>query len=428
MESKQFIKSFDKDSIVFKQGDEGDSAYIIEKGSVEITVIHENKKFVLATLGEGELFGEMALVDNQVRTASVKTLESTELVVIPSDFIHQKIEMSDPTVRFFLQVIMERYRDMHTRLLNVVEGVTPKDNGEFYASTTNVVKNLMTQFLDMQTRIMEAMNTSSDVKPLNTNDVKQTRSVLTMEHKIQQGIENEEFELFYQPIKNLQTGDVDGCEALIRWNRPGIGYVSPGEFIHVAETSGQIIDLGFWIIEQGLKDCKELSSCVDRPFFTSINLSGKQFEHPTLVKDVGDLLSLSNVQPEKIKFEITESILMSDPQLASDILHGLKDTGAKLAIDDFGTGYSSFSYLHRFPFDTLKIDIAFISTMLQNKKSYEIVQSLIGLAHNLKMNVVSEGIETQYEEKALVEINSDYGQGYYFSKPVPLADMRKLLG
>lgn len=423
MELKDYKTQFTAEEFLFREGEVGDCAYIVESGSVEVSVKNGDHKLVIAILGEGDLVGEMAIIDDLPRTASAMALEETQVIAIPLDYIRQKIDLSDPTVKFFLQIIMERYRDMHQRLMQVFEGIYPSEEAakQMYATTTNVMKNLMAQYIDMQDRILQAVNSSVSLeehKNVDNQVAKSARQVMSVENALQSALKNDEFELHFQPIVGLQTGNMEGCEALIRWHHPVKGLVPPAEFISLAESTGLIVDLGYWIAEQACNFQLQLKQQFETPMFVSINLSGKQFDDHGMIGMLDEILKRSGVEPALIKYEITETLLMANPEKAAEYLHRLKESGVKLAIDDFGTGYSSFSYLHRFPFDTLKIDRMFVSTMIQNKKSKKIVRSLVHLSHDIGMDVVAEGIETTHEHAALVDLGAEYTQGFFYSRPL----------
>ncbi|MGC9524357.1 MAG: EAL domain-containing protein [Limnospira sp.] len=252
---------------------------------------------------------------------------------------------------------------------------------------------------------------------------------LELESDLREAIKNREFQLHYQPIINLRTEQIVGFEALVRWISPKRGFVSPGEFIPLSEDTGLIIPLGEWILEQG---CNQLAAWHEKypripPFVLSINLSTRQLSQPNLVACVDRILDRSGVNRESIKLEITESAIMDDVDEAIALLEQLKTLGIKLSMDDFGTGYSSLSYLHRFPMDTLKVDQSFIRRMDESRENTEIVKTIIMLGHNLKMDVVAEGIETEQNVKLLQTLKCEYGQGYYFSKPLPVEAVEKLL-
>ncbi|WP_052700112.1 putative bifunctional diguanylate cyclase/phosphodiesterase [Methylocucumis oryzae] len=248
------------------------------------------------------------------------------------------------------------------------------------------------------------------------------------EDELKHALAENQFELFYQPIVDLVQCRIIGAEALIRWRHPERGLIPPLEFIPIAEQSDIIIALGLWLIEDACRSYKMFQKVLpDQLNFISINLSSRQFAPPDLAENIKFIFERSRINGEHIKFEITESILMADPINTINTLNEIKKLGASIAIDDFGTGYSSFSYLHRFPIDTLKIDKSFISTMLDNPKSFEIVKSLCVLAKSLGLNIVAEGIESNREHHILKGMSSDYGQGYYYSKPVAAHEFIELL-
>jgi len=252
---------------------------------------------------------------------------------------------------------------------------------------------------------------------------------LELEVDLREAIKNREFQLHYQPIIDLRAEQIVGFEALVRWISPKRGFVSPGEFIPLSEETGLIIPLGEWILERG---CRQLATWHEKyprtpPFVLSINLSTRQLSQPNLVPCVDRILDRSGVNRECIKLEVTESALMEDVDEAIALLEQLKTLGIKLSMDDFGTGYSSLSYLHRFPMDTLKVDQSFIRRMDESRENTDIVKTIIMLGHNFKMDVVAEGIETEQNVQVLRTLNCEYGQGYYFSKPLPVAAVEELL-
>ena len=433
MDPKDFSIFYDTNEFLFKEGDDGDFAYIIESGAIEISHQLGDRKLVLSNLGEGDVLGEMAVIDKLPRTATARALEPTHVMAIPLDYIEDKIKSSDPTIRLFLRLLMVRYRDMYARLTHVFEGMSPHNcapSNQARASTTEELKSVMAQYLDMQQRISTAVNMPAfkEATPPGSEETLLTAKLLVTEQKsINAALKDEEFRMHYQPIVELNGGQIIGCEALIRWPDSSGQLTLPSSFIPRAEMTGLIIELGYWIARKACEFQCQLAREFSQPLFVSINLSGKQFEDENLIDSLADIMDETGAVRERIKFEITESLLMDSPDVASNALHRLKKTGAKLAIDDFGTGYSSFSYLHQYPFDTLKIDRSFISGMSKNIKSNEIVKSLINLSHDLGMDVVAEGIETHFEVDMLLQHRTDYGQGFYFSEAVVEEEFIKLL-
>jgi EAL domain-containing protein (putative c-di-GMP-specific phosphodiesterase class I) len=433
MDLRDFTTHFAENDFLFEEGDVGECAYIIESGSVELSIDKGGKILIIATLGEGEVLGEMAIIDKRPRTATARALEETKTIAIPLDYIEQKIEAADPTVRLFLRLVMERYRDIHARLSHVLESMSSSHDevlGDEIDSPTAEIRNIMSQYMDMQKRITSALSLSTfkaKKSALGEETIKSTRKLVTEEKILKAALKNDEFCVYYQPIVELKTGKTVGCEALVRWNHPSGKLVYPSEFIERAETSGLIIDLGYWIAERACQFQSRLNNQFEQALFVTINLSGKQFDDSGLIQSLADIMDSTGVVHEQIKFEITESLLLNNPELAGEALFKLKETRAKLVIDDFGTGYSSFSYLHRYPFDTMKIDGSFVQAMLRNKKSNEITKSLVNLSHDLGMNVVAEGISSRSEAELLRDYDTEYGQGFYFSKAVAEEAFIKLL-
>lgn len=258
-----------------------------------------------------------------------------------------------------------------------------------------------------------------------------TRAVgkMKIESELRDVIEREELRVFYQPIIALETGKLAGFEALMRWQHRERGLVSPAEFIPVAEDTGLIVPMTIWILREA---CTQLSrwrwqSPMNRSLIVSVNLSGKHFGEPNLVEQVSQILHETGLEPHCLKLEITESAAMENAEATARILSNLRALGIRLSIDDFGTGYSSLSYLHRFPIDTLKIDRSFVSRMSETGENSEIVQTILTLAKNLEMDVIAEGVETNYHVEQLRRLGCRYAQGFLFSKPQPAADIEKLM-
>ncbi|UCH39116.1 MAG: EAL domain-containing protein [Gammaproteobacteria bacterium] len=433
MDLIEFKTTFDTDEYIFKEGDPGDCAYIIESGMVEVVLDKDGRKLVMATLTKGDIVGEMAIIDRLPRTASARAIVPTEVTAIPLDYVSQKIEQSDPTVRMFLRLTMARYRDLNARLGLVFEGLSlgqGDSSSDSFASSTMELKNVMSQFIEMQKRIDSAV--SKPVKIENSElfgekTLEVTKLLVTEEKLLKDAMAKKEFRLHYQPIIDLSNNQIVGCEALVRWNHPSGELMLPSRFVSQAEDSGLIIDLGYWVAEQACQFQSRLYNDFEHDLFVAINLSGRQFDDQFLVTSLADIMDRTGASRERIKFEITESLLIDNPELANRSLHQLKETGAKLAIDDFGTGYSSFSYLHRFPFDTLKIDRVFISAMARSQKSEQIVRSLVNLSRDLGMEVVAEGIASKQEAELMRNYKTTLGQGFYFSRPVNETKFVKLL-
>ncbi|MDJ1182795.1 putative bifunctional diguanylate cyclase/phosphodiesterase [Roseofilum casamattae] len=226
------------------------------------------------------------------------------------------------------------------------------------------------------------------------------------------------FILYYQPIIDLRTGEIGGFEALIRWKHPDLGMVSPALFIPIAEETGLINPIGQWVLEEACHCLHFWEKHEHYPLTMSVNLSGSQLSRPNLLASIDRILDKAGVLPRHLKLEITESTIINHGELVTSTLQQLKERAIALCMDDFGTGYSSLSYLHRFPFDVLKVDKSFISNMGEEDKKLDIVRTIVNLAHHLKMEAVAEGVETAEQLQILSELGCEWGQGYYFSRPL----------
>jgi len=233
-----------------------------------------------------------------------------------------------------------------------------------------------------------------------------------------------EFEVHYQPIVALETDVISGFEALVRWRHPQRGLISPADFIPVAEQTGLIVPLDRWVLQEA---CRQM--CVWReqygeryrdhpPLTISVNLSSKQFSHSDLTEQVERILRETGLPSEALKLEITESAIIENADSAVATLSKLQALGIQLSMDDFGTGYSSLGYLHRFPLNTLKVDRSFVNRIGSSERDSEIIRAIVALARNLRMDVVAEGVETAEQMLNLRALDCNYGQGYFFSRPV----------
>ncbi|HEX8162769.1 MAG TPA: EAL domain-containing protein [Pyrinomonadaceae bacterium] len=245
-------------------------------------------------------------------------------------------------------------------------------------------------------------------------------NLLQMETDLRGACERGEFFLEYQAIVSLEDFGVKGFEALVRWEHPERGTISPMDFIPVAEESGQVVAIGQWALGEACRRMQQWQHRfpADPPLFISVNLSIRQFNEPRLIEQVEEILVETGLDPRSLKLEITESAVMEDIDAATGMLEQLRALGVQLSIDDFGTGYSSLSYLHRFPINTLKVDRSFVMRMADNNENSEIVRTILMLAQNLGMDVVAEGVETREQLALLRKLGCEYGQGFLFSKPV----------
>jgi diguanylate cyclase (GGDEF)-like protein len=248
-----------------------------------------------------------------------------------------------------------------------------------------------------------------------------------MEQALRHAIAHNEFELHYQPQVDLRNGQIVGMEALIRWNHPGLGPVSPARFIGLAEESGLIGPIGAWVLRTACAQNKAWQRAGLRPVHIAVNFSARLLMESTLVQSIGAALADTGLDPAFLEIEITESSVMADVEYSIEVLRSLKKLGVHMSIDDFGTGYSSLAYLKRFPIDVLKIDQSFVQDVESDPDSAAIVLSIISLAHSLRLQVIAEGVETRAQLAYLQRHNCDMIQGFYFCKPVPAAEFEAIL-
>jgi EAL domain-containing protein (putative c-di-GMP-specific phosphodiesterase class I) len=244
---------------------------------------------------------------------------------------------------------------------------------------------------------------------------------------LRRALERNEFALNYQAKLDLKTGDITGVEALLRWNNPELGSVSPMQFIPVAEESGLIVPIGRWVLKTACEQNVAWQREGLRPICMAVNLSPRQFADPDLLKDIGATLAETGMAPEHLELEITESMVMHNTERAVTLLAAIKEMGARLAIDDFGTGYSSLAQLKRFPIDTLKVDRSFIREIPKDSEDRAITEAIIAMGKSLSLTIVAEGVETEEQQAFLRAHACDEMQGYYFSKPIEANKFAELL-
>ena len=246
---------------------------------------------------------------------------------------------------------------------------------------------------------------------------------LTLENKLRRALDNREFVLYYQPQIDLAEGRIVGVEALIRWNSPEDGLVSPGRFIPVAEASGLIAPIGAWVLREACRQARAWQDAGLPPFVVAVNLSAMQFKRPDLINTVINALVLADLDSQWLELELTESILIQDAESTVDSVRRLKALGVKLSVDDFGTGYSSLAYLKRFAVDKLKIDQSFVRDLGHDPEDSAIVRAIVQMAHSMKLTTIAEGVETQELADLLRLFHCDEAQGFWLAKPLPADEL-----
>lgn len=386
-------KSIKNGDLLLQQGEDGDRAYIIEKGRVEI-LLEKEKNLIqsLGTRGPGAIIGEMALVDNKPRTATVKALEDCELLEITRENFERRLENADPVIQMIMRVILTRYRDMIARA-----------------------------------HILGRPNDLPALEDIEKGMVEQTNAVesIKLANELKEALHNNNLQLHYQPIIDLKTKKISGFEALMRWEHSEKGFIPPNVFIPAAEESGLIVEISRWGVKEACHALKRIEKQTSpaTPLFISVNFSSADFVVPDFKNYVETALKEAELKEDQIHIEITERLLMDQPDNARKTLEECRNAGMIVSIDDFGTGYSSLSYLHYFPIDILKIDRSFIADMTKDEGALELVKSIISLGHNMQMEVIAEGIEESPVVEMLEKLECDKAQGYFFARPMPESDL-----
>ncbi len=261
------------------------------------------------------------------------------------------------------------------------------------------------------------------VDDLNTHSMER----LAFESSLRLAIDRHQFEVFYQPKVDGATGHMTGVEALVRWRHPELGLVSPAKFIPVAEETGLIVPIGLWVLREACR--QQVAWCRQgmMPLDMAVNISGRQFADERLLADVDEVLAATGIDPRRLEIEVTESVLMRDMRKAVEVLGAFKQRGISVSIDDFGTGYSSLSTLKRFPVDTLKVDRSFVRELATNEGDRAITDAIISMGHSLALTIVAEGVETSAQVALLRARGCDQMQGFFYSRPVPAAEIGELL-
>ncbi len=390
MSIRTHILKFNKGDKIFSAGDSANCAYIIEKGQVGLYPLsyHDHR---IAKLGKGELLGEMGIINNLKRSASAFAESSVELLVVDREQITSRLENADPILRGVLEVLLSRIRNM----------LGGKSQRQDYRQGSNTI-------------VTEGM------------------TKIRFEHEMFEALENDEIVNVYQPMVNMSDNTVAGFEALSRWKHPEKGMVSPFEFITLAEESDFIVPMGLKIFDSA---CKQLSIFQQKrsqsnsellPLFMSINVSATQLSSDGFLEKIKAITQNHKINPADIKIEITES-LMVDYQQVKTWIDECSRFGFKLSLDDFGTGHSGFEHLLQLDFDTIKIDQVFVKTIDSNPKSLIMLELITQMAKRMKMSVVAEGIEDKNSAHILKQLGVDYGQGYYFYKPMNASEIVKII-
>jgi diguanylate cyclase len=376
--SDKYRRRLKAGEVLFHQGEPGDCAYVIESGQLEVFRGRGARRKVMAVLGPGEVIGEMAVIDHLPRTASAVARKTTRLRLITQEHLHGKLDSADPLVRVLLRVVLKRYR-------TAIAGKRGRSerSGE---------------------------------------DRKAALSRLRLAQELEQALEQQHFQLYFQPIVRTEGLTIAGYEALVRWNHPQRGLIGPGEFIPLMEESGMILRLGQWTLRAACDALKRLQqqpgALAGAPLFMCVNVSGRELSTPDILVHIDSALERTDIAPALLKIEITESALVNSLDLAGQVIRKCRERGVQVAVDDFGTGYSSLNYLRHFSVDALKIDRSFVTPVHAGEDHRKFLRTIRDLAHALNMTIVTEGIETLDQARMVRELGLEYAQGYLFARPM----------
>jgi EAL domain-containing protein (putative c-di-GMP-specific phosphodiesterase class I) len=386
---------FDGQEMVFQWGDPGDSAYVIEEGCVEVLAGVGPQQRRIAILTEGAMFGEVALLDRQPRTAAVRTLVPTRLIRIDRSHVEELLLRSDSVIQYLMHLLLARFRSTHDAA-----------------------------GLQQQRQAATSHGGGPDAHAAETLDLhKAAVRTLSLAQDLSDAIDRQQLELFYQPLLAFNGLTVVGFEALIRWRHPTLGLISPVEFIPLAEKTGLIHRIGQWVLQRGVADWAELRQyClggVEPDPFLSINLSAPELAGGDIVQSVQACLQRHGMDPRELHIELTETIIIQNMDAVAASLHQLRALGVGIALDDFGTGYAGLDYLQSLPFTCLKIDKTFVQQLNHSERSLHIIKAALELARSIGLSTIAEGIEDAEIGSQLAALGCSQAQGYFFGKPMP---------
>ncbi len=376
--------------LLFREDDMPVSAFLIEEGAVEIRFTRATRAgeprrpMVLARLGPGELVGEMSVVDRSQRTATAVALVDSVLLVIDSDQIKDRLADADPIIRMLIDGQIKRYRGMLSLLR---EGeLAGAEKPEIVAADA-------------------------------TTDIDQGLSKFRLESHLRDALSQQKLEVRYQPIMEIASHRIAGYEALVRWEHPTRGAVSPEEFIRLAEETSLIVPVGEYVFDAACAALEKLRA--DPMPFITVNVSARQLANVGLMQRLLDRREALDLPAGCIKVEITESQSLDYLQVA-EVIRQCHANRIEVSLDDFGTGHSNLNHLHQLDFDTIKIDQAFVREMFGSERAMSIVHAIVALGHAIHADLVAEGVETREQLDLLHAIGCRYAQGYLIGKPEPL--------
>jgi len=373
-----------KGSLVFAENDPPTTAFLIESGTVEVSTMQRGERTVLGELGPGMLLGEMAVIDNSPRSATARALTDCVLTPIDRRQFAERLSAADPVVRALLMSQLSRYRSALATL-----------TGD------------------------EADGSGPIAEPAGRHEAGAFDKI-RLENELRAALDRGELELRLQPIEEIITGHIAGYEALVRWYQPERGWVSPEEFIRLAEETSLILPIGDYVLVRACDMLVEFQRRGAQLPFIALNISARQLDDPHLVERMLGELRKRGLPPDRLKLEITESLVLDQARVV-DLLARCHAVGMHVALDDFGTGYSNLGPLLTLDFDQIKLDRRFV-TALDTRRGVAMVGVIVAMANALNCNLVAEGVEKREQRDILHRLGCRYAQGWLVGKPVTLAD------
>ena len=368
------IKQYQPGEIIFHGGDRSDCAYIIEQGQVEIYV--ESSESIIDILNEGELFGEMGVLDQSPRSTSARALTAVTLLEVRTQQITNRLAESDPIVKALVGVLLKRFRSM-------------LPSGQMSSGNNNLLEQVAS--------VIEQAGISK----------------FKLESELRTAINGGQVQTVFQPINDIQSNQITGFEALSRWQHPERGFISPVEFIALAEETDLIIEVGDLVFTRAIDMLTQLPDQV----FININVSSRQLDDDQFLHRVYNRIKDHQINPQRLKLEITETMVV-DFALAKKWLEKCRNMGFPVCADDFGTGHSGMEQLVELKFDVLKVDQVFIRNMDKDERYRTILKTIAQMAKSLDTKLVAEGVEDESQYEMLKQLQFDFGQGYFFGKPM----------
>lgn len=353
------IRELVSGDVLFHEGDVADTAYIIESGELEISTQTDGNKVVICSLVDGDIVGEMGIIDDEPRTATATAIQSTRLISASRNQLTDRISEADDILKLLVKVLLDRYRSGLSKMKGETRG--------------------------------------ADSKEVVAEFIHHGISKIRLEAELRQALEANELKVYYQPIGDLRTGNVAGFEALTRWFHPTRGFISPGLFISLAEETDLIVPVGLHVFKQASEDMVRLQKAADEkgyehPLFMSINVSGRQVINDQFLKQAAEIVDGTGLPREQFKLEITESFAI-DVAAAESWISEAHALGFKVSLDDFGTGVSSLETLYRLDLDAAKVDRAFVIDLANNQRNRQLTRDIVAMIQRLGLEVIVEGVE-----------------------------------